>query len=100
MSQAKPRADLPSDLTIAETGRYLNIGRSKIHELIRTGVLASYVLGPGRRAGRRIRRDSVERFRDGRAPLSAADAEALQVCERIHSGLQQIVDKFEAGAKG
>ncbi|HEB96736.1 MAG TPA: DNA-binding protein [Sedimenticola thiotaurini] len=51
------------DLTVKEACAVLGIGRTKAYELMRQGVLRTYKLGPSRRDGVRIRRESVEKLR-------------------------------------
>jgi excisionase family DNA binding protein len=47
-------------LTVDETTRFLRLGRTRVHELLRSGELPSYKLG--RR--RLVRRTDLERFLD------------------------------------
>ena len=53
------------DLTREEAQNILGVCSNTIDRMIDRGTLTSYKLGPGRRAGRRIRRDSVEKLRNG-----------------------------------
>ena len=53
------------DFTIREVCVLFNCGPTKINKLIAEGKLESYKLNEDRRGGRRIKRESVVRFRDG-----------------------------------
>lgn len=58
---------LQRDLTRQEAMDLLNIGPTKLGELIRKGDLETYKLGDSSRAGRRIKRESIDRLRNNGA---------------------------------
>ena len=55
------------DLTRRQTADRLGVGLTTVDRLIADGKLESYKLDAGRRAGRRIVRESIERLRSGGA---------------------------------
>lgn len=71
----------PELLTTAQVLSLLQIGRTKLWELVRGGDLPAYRIGAGRTAPLRFRRDEVLRWLDHHrvartAPASARDAAA------------------------
>ena len=65
LSRLKPTVSNAPDYTRREAADVLNIGLAKLDSLVSSGRLQSYKLGNSRRAARRIRRESVERLRQG-----------------------------------
>ena len=73
-SRKKPPLGVEPDYTRQQTAIILNCGLVKVDELCADGTLESYKLSEGRRGGRRIVRESVQRLRRGR-PVKPLQAE-------------------------
>ena len=57
----KEKVDVPSDLSVREACLLLNVGRPKVEELIKDGVLTAYRLGE---RTIRIKRETLEAVRN------------------------------------